>query len=181
MPHHEAFEIIDWKTQPLFPHDRNASCAKPCPFVGELVRAGFRRRCVRDAFSHSIGVPWLGPSEDCGLHIPDGISVRVFASAPDKARGLPVRSGTLEILAFDGPLPPGKPLPAQPFASWSFNPAQLRPLASSSALGIGYDFTLPWPGKAPAGSHVTVLSRYAAPHLPMPALSGSATIALRPR
>ena len=41
---------------------------------------------------------------------PDGISVRVFASAPDKARGLPVRSGTLEILAFDGPLPPGKPL-----------------------------------------------------------------------
>ena len=112
---------------------------------------------------------------------PDGISVRVFASAPDKARGLPVRSGTLEILAFDGPLPPGKPLPAQPFASWSFNPAQLRPLASSSALGIGYDFTLPWPGTAPAGSHVTVLARYAAPHLPMPALSGSATIALRPR
>ena len=112
---------------------------------------------------------------------PDGISVRVFASAPDKARGIPIRSGTLEILAFDGPLPPGKPLPPQPMATWSFTPDQLKPLASTSSLGTGYQFTLAWPAKPPARSHVTVVARYAAPHLPIPALSGSATIALRPR
>lgn len=112
---------------------------------------------------------------------PDGISIRVFASKPEMARGLPIRSGTLEVLAFDGPVPPGKPLPAQPMATWSFNPDQLKPMASTSSLGTGYQLTLAWPGQPPTKTHVTVLARYSAPHLPKPVLSGSATIALRPR
>ena len=111
---------------------------------------------------------------------PDTVSIRMFATSPKQAHGQPIRSGTLEILALDGPVVPGKPLPATPLATWSFTPEQLKPWASTSSLGTGYQLTLPWPGPPPARAHVTVLARYTAPHLPKPVLSGSATIAVPP-
>lgn len=111
---------------------------------------------------------------------PDALAVRVFATSPRQAHGLPIRSGTLEILAFDGPLPAGKaPAPA-PVATWTFTPDQLKPFAGESSLGTGYQLSLPWTGTMPKRAHVTVLARYMAPHLAQPVVSGSATIAVPP-
>lgn len=111
---------------------------------------------------------------------PDAIAVRVFATSARQAHGLPIRSGTLEILAFDGPLAPGKTPASLPVATWTFTPEQLRPFAGGSSLGTGYQLSLPWSGPAPKRAHVTVMARYTAPHLAQPVVSGSATIAVPP-
>ncbi|HAM73689.1 MAG TPA: hypothetical protein DCM86_18805 [Verrucomicrobiales bacterium] len=94
---------------------------------------------------------------------PDGIAVRVYASAVGKARGIPIRSGTLEIQMFDGVLKPGEPISQAPRRSWKFKADQLRSIASTSQLGVGYRFALAWQDTPPAGSHVSVLARYLPP------------------
>ena len=109
---------------------------------------------------------------------PDAIAVRVYATSTREAHGQPIRSGTLEILAFEGPLAPGKTLPSAPAATWTFTPEQLKPFAGDSRLGTGYQLSLPWTGPAPKRANVTVVARYTAPHLAQPVVSGSATIAV---
>lgn len=111
---------------------------------------------------------------------PDAIAVRVFATSPRQAHGLPIRSGTLEILAFDGPLAPGKTPTPSPVATWTFTPDQLKPFAGESRLGTGYQLSLPWSGPSPRRTNVTVVARYSAPHLAQPVVSGSATVAVPP-
>src|SRR5687768_11693122 len=39
-----------------------------------------------------------------GVPGPDGVGVRVYASARKVSRGIPITSGLLELLIFDGPL-----------------------------------------------------------------------------
>lgn len=111
---------------------------------------------------------------------PDAIAVRVFATSTRQAHGQPIRVGTLEILAFEGPLPSGKTLPSAPAATWTFTPEQLKPFAGDSGLGTGYQLSLPWTGTPPKRAHVTVIARYTAPHLVQPVVSGSATITVPP-
>lgn len=111
---------------------------------------------------------------------PNAIAIRVFATSVHQAHGQPIRSGTLEILAFDGPVPAGRALPASPTATWTFTPDQLKPFAGNSSLGTGYQLNLPWSGPPPSHAHVTVIARYSAPHLTKSVLSGSATIAIPP-
>lgn len=110
---------------------------------------------------------------------PDGITVRIFASTATEPRGVPIRSGTLEILLFDGPLPPGQPLPSKPLHVWSLTPQQLLPLASESKLGTGYQLTLPWTGTPPTRASVSVIARHTTSASARPVFSGPASISMR--
>ena len=142
-----------------------ASCASGPSAPGDAIQA-----------VHLFGMPVaIRLQQRAGM---DAITIRVFATSPKRAHGQIIRMGTLEILAFDGPVPPGQPLPESPKARWTFSPDQLKSYAADSSLGTGYQLTLPWTGPAPTRAHVTVVARYTAPHLSQPIFSGSATIAV---
>ena len=73
---------------------------------------------------------------------PDGVAVRIFASSRSRAKGVPIRSGTLEILAYDGALAEPREPTAKPAQVWSYPAASLPPLATASSLGTGYELAL---------------------------------------
>lgn len=108
---------------------------------------------------------------------PDAFSIRVYASASAHPRGVPIRSGTLEVVLYDGAHGPAQPLPEVPLRVWRFTPQQLKTLASENRLGTGYEFTLPWTGTPPTRSRVTVLARYRPPSGPV-VVSGPSAISL---
>lgn len=87
----------------------------------------------------------------------DGLAVRVFASSRSRAKGVTIRRGTLEILAFDGAV---NPTPAQ---VWSYPAASLSAYAAASSLGTGYELVLLWKGARPVSNTLTIVARYAPP------------------
>lgn len=91
---------------------------------------------------------------------PDGLGVRVFASSRGRAKGTPLQSGTLEILAFDGAVADTTSLTAKPAQVWSYPAGSLRSLATSSSLGTGYELPLRWTAQRPTGSRLTLAARY---------------------
>ena len=92
---------------------------------------------------------------------PNGFAVRVFAAGGGRAKGVPIRSGTLEILAYDGiPNDAGAPTVKPAQVVWSYPAASLAPYAVSGSLGTGYELTLPWQGQRPASSRLTLVARY---------------------
>lgn len=96
---------------------------------------------------------------------PDGFAVRIFYSRTTRARGIPITSGTVEILMFDGVLMDAAlggtaaALPV-PLRVWPFTAEQLKPFSTRTSLGIGYQFVLRWDDKKPTGDHLTVVARY---------------------
>ncbi len=84
----------------------------------------------------------------------NGLAVRVFASSRSRAKGVTIRRGTLEILAFDGAV---NLTPAQ---VWSHPAASLPAFAATSSLGIGYELVLPWKGARPTANTLTIVARY---------------------
>lgn len=92
---------------------------------------------------------------------PDGFGVRVFASSRSRAKGVPIRSGTLDILAYDGVSSESALETAKPAQVWSYPAASLHPFAVAGPLGTGYELALPWQGTRPTGSRLTLVARYA--------------------
>ena len=97
---------------------------------------------------------------------PDGFGVRVFASVAGRAKGVPLRRGTLEVLMFDGSLGDADPSTAKPARVWTFPSATLAANAATSSLGVGYQFALHWEGAQPTQNHVTVIARFRPPSGP---------------
>jgi hypothetical protein len=91
---------------------------------------------------------------------PDGIGVRIYASNQKRARGLPITSGTLELMMFEGPLQEDEVRTATPRRVWSFPAADLKGLAIQTSIGIGYRFALRWDDAKPTGTRITVIARY---------------------
>src|SRR6185503_13510966 len=58
---------------------------------------------------------------------PDGVGVRIYASRRERAEALPIASGTLDILMFDGNLPLDQLQSAQPRHTWSYPAEKLKP------------------------------------------------------
>jgi hypothetical protein len=94
---------------------------------------------------------------------PDGVAVRIFASSRSRAKGVPIRSGTLEILAYDGALAEPSEPTAKPAQVWSYPAASLPPLATASSLGTGYELALRWTGPRPTNSRLTLVARHTLP------------------
>ncbi len=94
---------------------------------------------------------------------PDGFVVRVFASSHARAKGLPVRSGLIEILMYDGTFREGTQVAPKPTKVWSFPAAKLDGYATESSLGLGYQFALKWETSKPTQNRITVVARYVPP------------------
>lgn len=90
----------------------------------------------------------------------DGLAVRVFASSRSHAKGVPIRSGTLEVMAYDGAPDETARRSVKPAQVWSFPATRLSPFAVTSSLGTGYELALPWQGTRPAGSRLTIVARH---------------------
>lgn len=94
---------------------------------------------------------------------PAGLVVRVFASSRARAKGLPIRAGTLEIMAYDGAIPGAASPALQPAQTWVFPAARLAAFAGTSSLGTGYELELPWQGPRPTGGRLAIVARLVPP------------------
>lgn len=107
---------------------------------------------------HLFGLP-VAVNMD-GVPGPDGVAVRVYASSRKTATGLPIRSGRMEILMFDGVLKEQTlPEPA-PLRTWTYSADQLKKQKTQNALGTGYIFALQWGDSRPAQRYITIIVRY---------------------
>lgn len=92
----------------------------------------------------------------------DGFSVKVFANNASNPKPVPIRSGTLEILMFDGTLFGRTNLPPA-LRTWMFTSEQLRLYEFTARIGTGYEFLLAWGENVPTRRIISVGARYTAP------------------
>ena len=92
-----------------------------------------------------------------GVPGPDGFQVKVYLYQKDKA--IPGK-GTLEIMMFDGTVPPGDLSLTSPKKSWVFSPSELKPFLAISYGLAHYQLALPWENDKPSAKTVTILARY---------------------
>jgi hypothetical protein len=124
---------------------------------------------------HLFGVPAALNLDN--LPGPDGVGVRIYASTTTVAKGLAIRSGTLDILMFDTPGQATNPEGNKPRHMWSFTPSQLKLVSGETSMGLGYRLALPWGPDKPPGHSVTVIARYL-PRKGKPIYSSPSTIGL---
>ncbi len=93
---------------------------------------------------------------------PDSFSVKVYAVNATNPKAVPIRSGTLEILTFDGTFFGRTNVPPV-LRSWSFESSQLEPVRFQSQVGTGYEFTLSWGTNKPTHTLMSVAARYTSP------------------
>jgi hypothetical protein len=92
----------------------------------------------------------------------DGISLRAYGNIAANPKPVSIRSGTLEVLMFDGTLYGRTNLPPA-LHIWKFTAEQLRPLEFQARIGTGYEFLLPWGDDRPTRRMVSVGARYTSP------------------
>ncbi|MBL9167906.1 MAG: hypothetical protein JNN07_09215 [Verrucomicrobiales bacterium] len=91
---------------------------------------------------------------------PDGFEVRVYASTAEKAKGLPINQGRLEVLMWDGVLSAQKSATNKPLHVWSLKPEELKRFSTQTSLGVGYRLTLRWEEHVPKKEGFTVVARF---------------------
>lgn len=91
----------------------------------------------------------------------DTAAVKVFATLAGIPKAAPIRSGILEILAYEGTFDPAHP--TAPFHRWRFESADLQRFEFQTLLGTGYNMTLSWSPKVLAGTRLTLIARYLPP------------------
>jgi hypothetical protein len=115
------------------------------PTSGELVELNI--------ITAPVGLNLDGPP---GL---DGFSVKVYANIAANPKPVPIRSGTLEVLMFDGTFYGRTNVPPA-LRVWSFTAEELRPLEFTARIGTGYDFLLPWGTNRPTRQLISIAARY---------------------
>jgi hypothetical protein len=91
---------------------------------------------------------------------PDGVGVRVYASRHERAEALPIASGTLEILMFDGNIPPEQLPSHRPLHTWSYPAEKLKPYIQKTTIGISYRFAALWGEDKPTADRATFVARH---------------------
>jgi hypothetical protein len=110
----------------------------------------------------------------------DGFGARVYASSRRSAVGTILSEGQLEITMYDGVVRPEDLSKAKPLRTWTYSPAELKPHAQKTSIGIGYRFALAWATPPPHEERITVIARYLAPDgVHIPSAPGTIPIALR--
>jgi hypothetical protein len=79
------------------------------------------------------------------------------------AKGVPITTGRMEILMFDGALQGDEKTNATPRRVWTFSGADLKSHVIQSSLGTGYRFTPRWGDTPPLQSRITIVARYVPP------------------
>lgn len=89
----------------------------------------------------------------------DAVAVKVYAGNLRNPKPVPITTGTLDLLAFEGLLGTSTNTPS-PFKTWTFTASELRRLQFRASIGIGYEITGSFIGLKPKSDKLTVLARY---------------------
>lgn len=92
----------------------------------------------------------------------DGFGVMVYAVTRAHPKPQPIRSGSLQVLMYDGIVSADAVAAEQrmPRRVWTFTSAELKALQTGSAIGTGYKLTLDWGEDAPASEGISIIARY---------------------
>ena len=90
---------------------------------------------------------------------PDGISVKVYATAAGNPKPVRIGAGSLELLMFDGPF---RRQAAQPpiLKQFRFTSQELLDAEFTAKIGAGYQFYLHWGTNLPTQRIMSVAARY---------------------
>lgn len=91
---------------------------------------------------------------------PDGFGVTLYASKAAAARGVPITTGKIEILMFDGAPQEDTKTNAAPRRVWTFSSPVLKSQMIKTSLGTGYRFAPRWEDTPPLQSRITIVARY---------------------
>ncbi len=89
-----------------------------------------------------------------------GVGVRIYASEVGGSKGIPIKTGQLEVLMFDQSAAGLDPQKDKPLKIWTLNAAALNPFLSATMVGAGYQLELKWDKERPTGKVFTVVARY---------------------
>jgi len=92
----------------------------------------------------------------------DGFSMKVYGNIANSPKPVPIRSGQIDILMFDGTLYGRTNLPAA-LRRWTFTAEQLRDHEFTARIGTGYEFNLEWETNKPTRQIISVGARYTSP------------------
>jgi hypothetical protein len=94
---------------------------------------------------------------------PDGFIVKVYAASARQPKPVPIESGKIEVMMFDGsPDLHGAGL-GRPLRVWNFTAEDLKPFEIHTSIGIGYQLAPLWGDAKPTGNKVSVIVRYTSP------------------
>jgi hypothetical protein len=114
-----------------------------------------------------------------GVPGPDGISLRLYATAPGQPKSITIRSGTLEVILFDGVVKISEIQSAKPLHVWSYPADTLVRYGQKTSIGMSYVLTPLWGKDKPARNRATVVARYLSPRGPK-FYSGPVTVYVPP-
>jgi len=90
----------------------------------------------------------------------DGIAVKVYGINRQRPKAQPIRSGTLELLLYDGLAHKGVVETNRLVHAWTFPASDLAGHSFVTTVGTGYLFSLAWQNNPPRGSQITVVARH---------------------
>jgi hypothetical protein len=93
---------------------------------------------------------------------PDGISVKLYASAKENPKPVRLREGALELLLFDGAFR-RQAAPPPVLRQFKFSADELRANEFTARIGTGYQFFLRWGTNVPTQRIMSVAARYTPP------------------
>lgn len=105
---------------------------------------------------HLISLP-VGVDLD-GKPGADGFAIKIFASRKGSDRPVAIKSGTLDVLLFDGILDNLENSKA--IREWHFTASDLKNAQVPSSIGPAYQVSLAWDHSAPVKPQFTVLVRW---------------------
>ena len=94
-----------------------------------------------------------------GLPGGETVAVKIYATNARNPKPVPITTGALELLAFEGLLTKSTNAP-QPFKTWTYTASELRRLQFKASIGIGYEITASFAGLKPKADKLTVIVRY---------------------
>jgi hypothetical protein len=90
---------------------------------------------------------------------PDTVAVKIYATNARDAKAVPITSGDLDLLAFEGVLTGSTNTPPA-FKIWTYSASELRRLQFKASIGVGYQITASFTGLKPKTDKLTILARY---------------------
>ena len=94
-----------------------------------------------------------------GMPGPDAVAVKIYASNTRNPKPVPITSGSVDLLAFEGLLGNSTNVPT-PFKTWTYTASELRRMQFKASIGTGYQITASFIGLKPKSDKLTVVARY---------------------
>jgi hypothetical protein len=89
--------------------------------------------------------------------------VKVYAGNRSHPRPVSIRSGTLELLMYDGILKARSLNTAKPHRTWKYTSEELKEHILKTSIGICYQLAPQWGEAKPLGDKISVLAHYTSP------------------